>query len=310
MIEAVARWSARGVSLLLLGPLASGLAWGGVRASDGSGAATLLTGGSLGAGLIALAITAGCVLAASAIGARLGDRHEGLLNMGFVLAWVAWTGGSMGEVIRLGPGASTLIRVAAEAALLGGLVVVGWLVAEAASRRSVADERLDLSPGAVVGSWRAKAGAGVLASSAVVSLLVAWVFARYGAPGQGLGAAFLAGIASGVVGTQVFDALSEKGDRLEDRLREAGGVGLTAVLAPALAGVMLAGVFGPLIGLGSPGTGRLLDGVARGSLPGWLLIAPAGWGAGALLGTPIGVSMLVASAKGTAGAVERAAVRG
>lgn len=310
MIEAVARWSARGISLLLLGPLAAGLA-GAVRASDGSGAATLLTGASLVAGLLAVAGVAGCVLVAAAVGSRLGDRHEGLLNMGFVLAWVAWTGGSMTEVIRLGPGASTLVRAAIEALFMGAVVVVGWLVAEAVCRRTREDERFDLSAGGVLGVVRARTGVGVVASSVVVSLLVAWVFARYGASGQGLGTAFLAGIAAGVLGTQVFDALAEKGNKMEDRLAAEGGGGVTAILAPVLIGVMLAGVVGVLMGLGVPGTGRLLDGVARGSLPGWLMVSPAAWDAGALLGAPVGVSFLAASARGEPGAeVGRVAVRG
>jgi hypothetical protein len=231
--------------------------------------------------------------------------------MGFLLAWVAWTGGSMTEVIRLGPGASTLVRASVEALLLGVVVVAGWVVADTVSRRPRVDEKLDLSVGGVLGSVRVKAGAGVVASSVAVSLLVAWVFGRYGAPGQGLGTAFLAGVAAGVVGTQVFDALSEKGDRLEDRLNASRGVGLTGVLVPALIGVVLAGVVGPLVGMGVPGAGRLMDGVARGSLAGWLQVSPTAWCAGALLGVPMGVSLLAASSKGEPRAeVGPVAVRG
>ena len=288
MIEVVARWSARGLSLLVIGPLAARAA-GMVRAPDGSGTATLLTGATIGGVVVGLALVGLCVVAAGAIGARLADRHEGVLNAGFVLGWVAWTIGATQEVLRLGPGAGTLVRLSVEAALLAGLVAAAWVVADRVSRRDSDAEGFSLEPGSIARAVGGKAGPVVLLVSALVGLACAWLFARHGAPGQGLGAAFLGGLGAGVGGAQVYQSMT-KDDK--DALK-----GSTPVLIPAMLGVMLAGVIAPLIGLFVPGAGRLLDGLARGGLPGWVLVSPASWCAGALLGVPMGAAMLRPSAR-------------
>lgn len=283
MIEAAARWIARAVSLLLLGPLA---AWGAglVVAPDGSGASTLLTGVRPGAALVALGVVAACVLVASVVAARLADRQEALLNAGFVLGWVAWTGGAIDEVIRLTPEAATLVRLGVEALVLALVVLAALAASDRLSRRGSVDEGLCVGPRAVIGSVRARAGLAVLGVSLIAGLVGAWLFARYGGTGQGLGAAFIGGVIAGVFGSLVYQSAT-KGEG------SVGG-GTAAILLPAVMGVMAAGVVGPLIGLVFPGGGRLLLGLARSELPGWVLISPAGWVAGALIGAPVGVSFV------------------
>lgn len=302
MIEAAARWTARGISLLVLGPLA---AWGGGQVSnaDGSVAATLLTGASLGAGLPALAVVAGCLLAAAVVGARLGDRHEAVLNLGLVLAWVAWTGGRMEEVFRATAGAGPLVLLAVEGLVMMGLVLAACVAADRFSRRTVDAEGLSTSGASITGALRHKAGLPVLGVAMAVGLASAWLFGRYGGAGQGLGAAFLGGLIGGVFATQAYESLTKN--------EKKPPVGSTGVLLPALAGMLLAGALAPLIGIASPGPGRLLDGIARGTLPGWVLVSPASWAAGAMLGVPMGVSLLRSAGKQDAeGAMARAMIRG
>lgn len=288
MIEAAARWTARGISLLVLGPLA---AWGGglVRAPDGTEAASLLTGSSIGGGLFALLVVLAAVVTAAAIGARLGDRHESLLNMGFVLAWVAWTGGRMEEVFRLSPGSGPLVWLAVEAAMLGLMVIGAALIADRLGRRSREAEGLDLSMDGVLGALRFKAGVPVLLLSAGIGVAGSWLFARYGGAGQGLGSAFLGGLIAGVFASQAYESLGKD--------EKKAPLGSTGVLVPALLGMLLAALIAPLLGIALPGGSRLAEGIARGTLPGWVLVSPASWMAGGLLGIPAGVSMLRSAGK-------------
>lgn len=283
MIEPLARWTARGIALLLVGPAA---AWGAgmVRASDGSGATTLLTGDSLVAGILATAIVAACAWLAAAVGAKLGDRHEGVLNAGFVLAWVAWSSGRLGEVLRLAPEAGTFVRLAVEAAAFAGVAILALLLADRLSRRAAGDEGLSLSPAGMRGGLSGKSGVPALLVSVVAALVAAWLFARHDLPGQSLGTAFLAGIAAGVAATSVVQSMTK-----DDRDAPEGS---TNLVVPALFGLLIAGVAGPVLGLFVPGPGKVPELLARGSLPGWVLVSPVSWAAGAMIGVPVGVSFL------------------
>jgi hypothetical protein len=302
MNDAVARWSSRAVSLLVLGPAA---AWaiGRVVGLDGSDDRTLLTGASLAAGLFGVAFVGLCTVLASAVGARLADRHEGLLNAGFVLSWAAWSGGDLVEVFRLAPESATLARLAGEGGLMLLAVLAAMLVADRLCRRAAKDEGLALSVGDLTGAVKYKAGLPVLGVSLAAGMACAWLFARYGGAGQGLGAAFLAGLGAGVVGSLVFQSVVK-----EDRAAPAGSTG---ILVPAVVGVMLGAVVGPLVGLAVPGAGKLMAGVAQGDLPGWVLVSPSGWMAGALLGVPAGISFLKSTSKdGPEGTMARSMARG
>ena len=283
MIEPLARWTARGIALLLVGPAA---AWGSgmVRAPDGSGATTMLTGDSLVAGVLALAIVASCAWFAAGVGAKLGDRHEAILNTGFVLAWVAWSGGRLGEVLRLAPESGTFVRLAVEAGLFGGVTVVALLIADRLSRRSASDEGLSLSLEGIQSGLAGKAGVLALLASAGAGVAIAWLFARYDLPGQSLGTAFLGGIAAGIAATSIVQSMTK-----DDRDAPEGSTGL---VVPALLGLLIAGVVGPVLGMFVPGAGRVPELLARGALPGWVLVSPVSWGAGAMIGVPMGVSFL------------------
>ncbi len=274
-----------------------------VSAADGSAAPTLLTGASLGAALPALIVVTGCVLLAAAVAARLGDRHEAILNIGFVLAWLAWTGGRMEDAFRVTAGAGPLVWLAVEGLLMAGLVLGACVVADRLSRRAGEAEGLSTSVASVMGALRFKAGVPVMLVAAVVGLASAWLFARYGGAGQGVGAAFLGGLIGGVFASQAYESLTKNEKQTP--------LGVTGIMVPAMAGMLLAGVVGPLIGVASPGPGRLVEGIARGTLPGWLLVSPASWAAGALVGVPAGVSLLRSAGKqDEEGAAARAVMRG
>jgi len=301
MIESVARWVVRGISLLLLGPLAAWIA-GGVRAGDGSQAATLLTGGSMVPGLIALVGVGLCVIAGGGIAARLCDRHEAVLNAGFVIAWVAWTAGRLGDAYRLDPEAGTLIRVALEGAGMLAVFALAMLVSDKVSRRSAQAEGLGLGGAAFVGALRQRAALPAMGASLGISLVLAWLFARHDAPGQALGSAFLCGLGAGVFGSLVAQSVAP-----EENAKSTGLPGVTATFIPIAIGVLLAGVIGPAVGLGAPGAGKLLSGVARGDLPGWILVSPSAWAAGALIGVPTGISFLQPKAAIEASGLSRSA---
>lgn len=283
MIETLARWISRGIALLLIGPIA---AWGVgmVHAPDGSGATTLLTGSSLVSGLVALLIVAGCAWVMAGIAARLGDRHEAMLCMGFVLAWVAWSGGRLGETLRMAPESGTFLRLAAEAVLFGLIVVGGLVISDRMSRRSAVDEGLGLSVGGIRAGMGGRTGVPALLVSLVAGLGIAWLFGRNDLPGQSLGVGFLAGIAGGIAATTLVQSMIK-----DERDAPSGSAHL---VVPALLGLLIAGVAGPLVGLFVPGAGIVLGLIARGTLPGWILVSPAAWSAGALIGVPMGVSFL------------------
>lgn len=282
-MDAMIRWVCRGVSLLVLGPIAAWAA-GGVRAPDGSSESTLLTGTSLVGGVIALVIVGVCVLLASGISALASDRHEAVLNSGFVMGWVAWTAGRLGEVFRMSPEAGTLVLLATEAAALGAVVVASWILADRLSRRAPKDEGLSLSGRDLTASVVLKAGVPTMAVSLVLGMVCVWLFARHDAPGQALGAAFIAGVGAGVFGSLVHQSVMQD--------QGTGLPGLTAVFVAVMLGLLLAGVIAPVVGLAMPGSGKLLAGVARGNLPGWVLVSPSAWAAGALIGVPAGLSFL------------------
>ncbi len=291
MMEVAARWIVRAVSLLALGPLAAGAA-GIIRAPDGSDAVTLLTGPALGPGLLAAFAVGGCVVAAAALGARLADRHEAVLNAGFVLAWVAWCHGSMSEVVRLTPGAGLLVRLSLEAAVVAAAVLVAFFAADRLSRRPADQEGLGLGRSDAMAAMRVPAGPAILLATAAVALASAWLFARHGGAGQGVGTGFLAGFFAGVAGTQIQQSMSA---------RHGVPAGSTGVFIPVLLGIAVASVAAPLIGLLAPGASGLLPALARGELPGWLLVAPTAWLAGGLIGAPMGISMLKSTPKSILG---------
>ncbi|HCT45838.1 MAG TPA: hypothetical protein DF699_11555, partial [Phycisphaerales bacterium] len=84
MMLAIRQWISRAIALGVIGPIAAELA-GRVVAPDGSKQHTLLSGVSLGAGIIALLGVGLLVALMGFLGGMLGGRRESLLGMGFVL---------------------------------------------------------------------------------------------------------------------------------------------------------------------------------------------------------------------------------
>ncbi|MAO22645.1 MAG: hypothetical protein CMJ35_07100 [Phycisphaerae bacterium] len=277
MMLAIRQWISRAIALGVIGPIAAELA-GRVVAPDGSKQHTLLSGVSLGAGIIALLGVGLLVALMGFLGGMLGGRRESLLGMGFVLGWVAWTSGRLGRVYQLAPDSGTLVMLAVEAlVLLLVVLVVGALL----SRNDESDPISSFKPDRLRGWLQNKAMLGAMVGALVASGVVAWLFGRSDLPGQSIGVGFLAGIMAGVVGAMIAGSMSE----------EKGGHSGTPY-APVMLGVMLCGVIAPLVGIFMPGAGALEELVYKGGLPGYLIVSPSAWAGGALIGVPVGHSWI------------------
>ena len=274
MMHTIRQWISRAIALGVIGPIASQVA-GRLMASDGSGEHTLLTGTSMGAGIMALVVVGLLTLAAGLIGGILGDRREGLLGMGFVLGWVAWTSGRIGNIYSLSPEVGTSVSFAIETLLLMMFVVVAaMLISRNDDRDPISSFKCDRMKGWMKHSAMLGAMGAALVSAAVMS----WLFAVQDLPGQSIGVGFLAGIMAGVVGAMTASSLQGKTDHRG------------TPYAPVMLGVMLAGVLMPLVGIVKPGLASMEIMQLKGTLPGYLALSPAAWIAGALLGVPVGHS--------------------
>ena len=274
MILAIRQWISRAISLCLIGPVAAVLA-ARLVAPDGSGQHTLLTGDSLVAGVFALLSVMLLTSLAGILSTVLGGRREGLLNMAFVLGWVAWTTGRMGNIYRISPDTGTLLMLSIEALLLAVGVIV------TASIMSVQDDRDPVSSfavGRLSGWFKQKPMLAAIGGGLVGAVVMAWLWGRTDLPGQSVGVGFFGGLLAGVMGAMAAGSVSEKGKH--------GGT----PFAPIMIGMMLCGVVAPMIGVVVPGVGKLEDLAISGALPGYLAVSPAAWIMGALMGTPVGHS--------------------
>lgn len=272
MMHTIRQWISRALALAVIGPIAAGIGQGAV-AADGSGAHTLLTVTSLGAGVVALALIGLLLLVSGLIGTLMAGRREALLAMSFVLGWVAWSSGRLGHVYLLSPTAGTGVMLAVEGLLLGVLVVaVAMLLSKdqgqdpTSSFSSVHLKKWIKDPALLASLGAALAAAGI----------VAWLFARSDLAGQSVGVGLLAGIAGGVAGAMVASSMHGKHTHSG------------TPYAPIMAGVMLCGVVMPLLGIVVPGVGKLAGLALAGDLPGYLALSPAAWVMGALIGVPVG----------------------
>ena len=66
-------------------------------------------------------------------------------------------------------------------------------------------------------------------------------------------------------------------------------------LVPVMVGVILGAVVGPMVSMVMPGGGKILDAIASGDAPGWMMMSSLAWAGGALIGTPIGYSWVESS---------------
>ncbi len=270
------RWIVRGVALCVLGPWCAKIAQG-VRANDGSEHASFLVSEGLGKGAGALAMILGGVVVAGVVIAKLLGRREAMFNMAMIFGWVAWTGGRMGEMFRVTQGG--FVQLAIEAGLIGAAVVAVLVVAS----KNEADEDLTT----LVDFQAIFRGTGLMALGAamVAAIAGAWAFGQTDLPGQSLWASFLGGIVGGLIGAMV----QQSGDKGSRQAR-------AVTMVPMIFGVLAAGVIAPLIGMVVPGSGKLLESIASGSLPGWLAVSPVAWSVGALLGVPIGMGWVESTA--------------
>jgi len=275
------QWLARALSLAIVGPLCARLAHS-IVSSDGSHQTTLLTGNSLSQGILMLIAIMLITLVMGVGIARLVDRREGLLNVAFVLGWVAWTSGRLGEVYRGDPGSTTLIRLSLESVLISGAMLVILMLMTNPSKGmgdGQPDEVSRFDPAAIKNTLSTSAGIGSMLGAIVGAFVIAILFGQNDLPGQSVGVGFIAGIASGVLGTLAAGALAAEDDRENP-----------TPYAPIVIGGMLAGIIAPLVGLLVPGGPKLLGATLIADLPGYLVLSPMAWIMGALLGVPIGHS--------------------
>ncbi|MEX0877039.1 MAG: hypothetical protein WD114_06230 [Phycisphaerales bacterium] len=287
MLHVLKQWAARALSLCVIGPAAAWVAHR-VLAADGTHQTTLLTGDSLTTGLSSLVGVALLVLLTGVIVARLVDRREGLLNMAFVLGWVAWTSGQLGEVFRVRPDTGTLVMLAAEGLLLTGAVLLAGVLMtdpQRGGRMGQPDDvsRFDLP--LLFSSLTSKPGLAAMLAGIVGAAAVAMLFGQSDLPGQSVGVGFGAGILGGVAGAMAAGSMRGGDEEL-----------VATPYAPIMLGVMLCAVIAPLLGIVRPGAGDLAGLVVRGDLPGYLIVSPSAWVICALLGVPVGHSWVEHSA--------------
>ena len=274
MIKILRQWISRALALALIGPIAASIA-GGLNALDGSGAHTLLTSNAFVSGLIALVCVGALTCIAGVIGSLLGGRREGFLAMGFVLGWVAWTSGRIGQVYMLAPEVGTSIKLAIEAAVLIAFVMIAGVIVSANDEN---DPLSSFSLKRLSGWLRQAPMLSAMGAAILVAGLVSLFMGAYDFPGQSTGVGFIGGIVAGVAGSMAAASMQGK----------EGHTGTP--FAPVMLGVMIAGVIFPLVTIVYPGFGSMEEMVLRGTLPGFVIVSPVAWVMGALLGVPVGHS--------------------
>jgi len=211
-----------------------------------------------------------------------------VLNMGLVVAWGAWGSGQVGEALRGAPGSGSLVMLAVEGGIALALSLVGLVVLAKMGRgQEHRDEcvRLDASVIGNIGSNIATSASMVVAGL-VVSMGVVWLQVQNDLSGQAVWGGFVGAAGAGVLGGMMLKNHSLKNER--------SGEGELS-LVPVIVGVLLGGVAGPLMGMVVPGGGKILEAVASGDAPGWMMMSSLAWAGGALIGTPVGYSWVESS---------------
>ncbi|MDP1662998.1 MAG: hypothetical protein Q8L55_13865 [Phycisphaerales bacterium] len=280
MRDAIVKYGLFYGALLVVGAIAWKLTMLATDGSGGHGTSLLLsTTPALSAlvGVVAVVIAGATGLLAG----RLVGVSGGLLDMGVVLAWGAFGFGSLRQIVMANANAQTgegtrsaLTMLAAEAVVVGGLVVAAaWLI-ERMARRD------DAEP---VDEKGAVACLTMFASGAAGSLLGVWLLAQSGYKGQVIGAAMAGGIIGGIIGYA-----------LDHRAR----------LWPLLAGCLAVSVAGPVIALvNGGGDATLHASIVAGTVVRWAQLTGLDGAAGACIGLPVGLYI----AKGLLGHAGRVA---
>lgn len=287
------QWTARALSLCVVGPACSVIA-SGVIAPDGSRHATFLSGSSVGSGIAALVMVLGLTSVMGVAIGRVVDRREGLLNMSFVLGWVAWTGGRLGEVYRIAPESGTMLKLAAESVVIAVCLLIAMMLMSNPDKGSVnghQDEVTRFDFAYVKAAISKRESLFAVVGAIVGAITISYLFGQTDLPGQSVGVGFGAGIIGGTVGALAANMARDLKDKDEP-----------TPFAPIIIGVMLCGVIGPMIGMFKPGAGVMVDLVTHGEVPGYLIVSPMAWAMGAMLGVPVGHSWVEHSVHHTSGA--------
>ena len=289
MTHIVKQMVARTVSLCIAGPVCAMIA-GGIIAIDGSHHTTFLTGVSVGGGINSLILVMALLFVWATIVGRTIDRREGLLNMAFLLGWIAWSSGRLGEVYRTTPESGVFIKLAVEALLIWGgvfLSVMAMTNSKAITQSGHRDEVSRFDLGYLKPILKSPAGLASMGGAAVSAFLVSVLFGQTDYAGQSLGVGVGGGILAGVVGAMIWGSMHSP----SKNAKHASSQDPPATpFAPIMFGVLLMGVIAPLIGFVKPGSGELLGLVMHQDLPGYLIVSPVAWAAGAILGVPMGHS--------------------
>ncbi len=289
-------WIVRVLSLCVLGPIAGGL-MASLRSVDGSPYATVLVSDSMVGGLFVLLGVFFLAMIAGVIATKAVSLREGVLNLGLVLGWGAWGAGEVGEALRSAPESGSIVKLAFEGVLV--LVLSGWMLHVLTKARGGADEGADgcvMLSNSKIAALREHAGlTGMLVGvGLVVSMVMVWLQVQSDLSGQAVWGGFIGAAAAGVAGGMLIQnhsmGSSSKGGRGGRRSDE-----VVVSLVPVMVGVMLGGVVGPLVGMVMPGSGKLLQSIAAGDLPGFLVMSSLSWAAGAMIGTPVGYSWVESS---------------
>ncbi len=283
MLQSTAKWSFILFCLFAVGPAVSTLAFH-LRDVDGGPGVSLLIGESPAAGLIAGLAAFAAALVVGLIGGAFFSMYTGLGCAGLVLAWSGWGLGTIDDFARRTRDGSDLGLLGIEG-LIGGLVVVG--IAVLVARVALSREHAAAKPAPVpprVRSWlgvfalRAEENAKPIPAAAaglvlgiVVTGAVLWLAALTPMRGQTLMAVVLGGMAAGLCAQ-----LAASSFRV-----------MLAPTAPIL-GVAVLALLGPVSASFLHGNG-FLTALFDGTL--WPLARPISlqWGAGALLGIPLGL---------------------
>jgi hypothetical protein len=256
LIKTTRDWGVVGGALLVVGPLAGGLA-DTLRTDSGLDGATPLTSSSPVLGvLIGLAVVAIAGAYGVMVG-RIAHVRMGLICTGLVLMWPAWQFGRVSALIRDAGDLSPMSNFALEGAVFAIACTVASLLVLKLGR--------PVLPSAEPDSSKPLDWALACVATAVAGALGAWLIAQSPLQGQVFAAAVAAGVAGGAAGRSVA---------------------VRAPMLPILIGGFLLALVGPLVAqftVSDP-----LTTLYAGDWPGLGLLTPFDWLAGVLVGAPLG----------------------
>jgi len=287
MKNAVWIWIVRVISLCVLGPIAGGL-MSSLRGADGSVHSTALVSGSPVGGLIALVGVFVLAMVGGGLASKMVSLREGIFNMGLVVAWGAWGSGRVGEALRGAPESGSLVMLSVEGLVVLALSLLGMVIlTKTSGDKGGGDDcvRVNRSAFKVISS-DIPTSAMLLGVGLAVSMAVVWLQVQSDLSGQAVWGGFVGAVVAGILGGMLLKNHSIKHER-------SGEAELS--LVPVMVGVLLGAVAGPMVAMVMPGGGKILEAIASGDAPGWIMMSSLAWAGGALMGTPIGYSWVESS---------------